>query len=286
MLLHAVLVLAVCVVTSLGAPAMTVVDLTHQLGNDSLFWPGQPPFNFTILYRGHHDGVDSWIEMNYFALPEHGGTHIDAPAHYVQGKWRTHQIPASNLIGPGVIVDVTEKVKDNEDYAVTVDDLQEWESRYGRIPDGAVVIMRSGWSKRYPDPRLMFNSQTPNDATTFHYPGFHEDTARWLAEERSVVAVGTDAPSPDVGTSTSFPVHKVLQAKNIMLLEYVANVESLPPSGSTIVIGVVNLRDGSGGPARIMGMLGQGVGATGSGAGIRATTLLVLLAALIVGLRL
>nr|KAG5706391.1 hypothetical protein BaRGS_033152 [Batillaria attramentaria] len=118
--------------------------------------------------------------MNYFALPEHGGTHIDAPAHYVQGKWRTHQIPASNLIGPGVIVDVTEKVKDNEDYAVTVDDLQ------------------------------------------------------------------------------------VLLAKNIMLLEYVANVESLPPSGSTIVIGVVNLRDGSGGPARIMGMLGQGAGATGS----------------------
>ncbi|KAK7496649.1 hypothetical protein BaRGS_00012056 [Batillaria attramentaria] len=263
------LVMAVCVVTSLGAPAMTVVDLTHQLGKDSLFWPGQPPFNFTILHRGYYQVWKTWFENNHLAVAEHGGTHIDAPAHFAEGHWRTHEIPASHLVGPGVIVDVTDKVKDNSDYAVTVGDLKAWEDQYGRIPDGAVVLMKSGWSKRYPDAKRMFGTETPEDDTTYHFPGFDEDAARWLAEERSVVAVGADTPTPDPGIkSHSFPVHQVLLPKDVVLLEFVANVESLPPSGATIVIGVVNLRDGSGGPARIMGLIGPDADTSGCAAGL------------------
>lgn len=257
MLLSTFLLLsAACVLTSLGAP-VTVVDLTHQLGERTLFWPGQPPFNFTILHRSFSPVWNTWLENNYLAFAEHGGTHIDSPSHFIQNRWRTHEIPASRLVGPGVIVDVKEKVKDNADYAVTVDDLREWEARFGRIPDGAVVIMNAGWSRYFPNPKLVFNTATPEDDKTFHFPGFHEDTARWLAEERSVVAVGTDAPTPDVAANVpAFPVHKILLAKDIVLLEFVANVDNLPPSGSTIVIGVLNTVNGSGGPARILGLVG------------------------------
>lgn len=260
---HVLLGLAVSVMTSQGAPAIQVVDLTHPVSERTLFWPGQPRFNFTILHRGYTQEYKTWMESNYFAMAEHGGTHIDAPAHFAQSRWRTHQIPASRLIGPGVVVDVRNRVTGNADYAATVDDVKLWEEQYGQIPEGAVVILRTGWGRRYPDARLTFNSQSPQDPKTFHFPGFHEDTARWLATERNIVAVGTDTPSPELGINVgrTLPVHKVLLERDIILLENLANLEHLPNHGTTIVIGVLNLVDGSGGPARIMGLFGPGADA-------------------------
>ncbi|KAK7496648.1 hypothetical protein BaRGS_00012055 [Batillaria attramentaria] len=283
MLLQVVLGLVLCVVASLGAPA--VIDLTHKVNARTLFWPGQPPFNFSILHRGYKKEWDTWLEVNSFALAEHGGTHIDAPSHYIQGHWRTHEIPASHLVGPGVIVDVTRKVEAaGSDYEVTVDDMKEWEEMYGEIPDGAVVIMKTGWSRYYPDSYRVFNSRTPQDMYSFHYPGLHVDTARWLAEEKSVVAVGSDTPSPEPGINAGkFPVHKILLEKNIILLEYVANLDKMPPTGSTIFIGVINLQDGSGGPARIMGVLGGGSAGLARGASIILCLLSVLLTLMFVG---
>ncbi|KAK7101671.1 hypothetical protein V1264_020014 [Littorina saxatilis] len=237
---------------------LETVDLTYVLGKDAVFWPGQPPFNFTIILRGRQPG-GYWFEVNAFGLGEHGGTHFDAPAHFVQGGWRAHQIPSSRLVGPGVVVNVADKVKGNAEYELTTEDLMNWEEEYGRIPDGAVVLMNSGWGSRYPDLEKVFNTKNPKDPTTFRFPGVHRDAARWLAEERNITALGVDFPSPDTprkSVAAGYPVHTTLLGKDILILENVAYVNKLPPRGATIIIGTVKLQDGSGGPARILGLLG------------------------------
>ena len=175
---------------------------------------------------------------------------MDSPVHFSEGSWRSQQIPIERLIGPGVILDVTEKASANPDYRVTVQDLRDWEYKHGAIPHGAIVIMNSGWDKHYPNKSKTFGSNTPSDDATFHVPGFHEDAADWLVRYRSIHVVGVDTPSTDYGQSKTFPVHVILGKANIPGLENVANLGKLPARGSTIFVAVIKLYDGSGGPAR------------------------------------
>ncbi|KAL4222391.1 hypothetical protein ACF0H5_018430 [Mactra antiquata] len=227
-----------------------VVDLTHVQDSNTIFWPGNPQFNFTILYRGLTDG-GYWYESNAIQTPEHGGTHVDAPSHFAKDKLRIDQIPMSKLCGPGVIINVKEKARANPDYRVQVSDLKVWEDKYGRIPDGAVVLMNSGWSDKYPNKTLTFGTESVNDPSTFHFPGWHEDAADWLVKNRNVNVVGVDTPSNDYGQSTTFDAHVILATANINGLENVANLDNIPEAGSTIYVAVINLQDGSGGPARV-----------------------------------
>lgn len=194
-------------------------------------------------------------ESNYICTPEHGGTHLDAPSHFYKDRWRTHNIPMENLIGPGVIVDVKTKVEINQDYRVSVSDLEKWENMYGRIPDKAIVIMNSGWHERYPNASLVFNTDSPTDPNTFHFPGWHEDAISWLINQRSVNIVGVDTPSTDYGQSKTFPVHVLLGDADISGAENVANLDLIPNSGSMIFVAVTKIKDGSGGPARIFATL-------------------------------
>ena len=197
-------------------------------------------------------------ESNYFGTPEHGGTHLDAPSHFAEGSWRNTQIPLERLIGPGVIIDVTEKASANPDYRVTVEDLNDWENEYGRIPDGAIVIMNSGWHKHYPNKTLTFGTNTPTDPATFHFPGFHEDAADWLVRNRNIHVLGVDTPSTDYGQSNTFPVHVIIGKANISGLENVANLNKIPQSGTTIFVAAIKLFDGSGGPARTFATIMEG----------------------------
>lgn len=240
-----------------GHMSMRVVDLTHAQSQDTIYWPGNPDYNFTHLFRGP-SGKGYWYESNYFGIAEHTGTHLDAPAHLVEGMWRTANIPLEHLIGPGVIVDVSDKAFVNPDYRVTVQDLKEWEAKYGEIPPGAVVIMNSGWDKNYPNKSLTFGTNTPTDPSTFHFPGFHEDAADWLVRYRNIHVVGVDTPSTDYGQSSTFPVHVILGKANIPGLENLANLNKIPPSGTTVFVAVIKLYDGSGGPARTFATIMEG----------------------------
>ncbi len=139
----------------------------------------------------------------------------------------------------------------NSDYRVTVDDLQSWESKYGQIPDGAVVFMNSGWSKKYPNKTLTFGSENHTDPSTFHFPGWHEDAVDWLLKNRNIHVLGVDTPSTDYAQSTTFPVHILLGDVNIPGVENVANLDSIPETGAMIYVGAFKLYDGSGGPARV-----------------------------------
>ncbi|OWF54448.1 uncharacterized protein LOC110445121 [Mizuhopecten yessoensis] len=229
--------------------AFKVVDLTHELSDTTIYWPGNPSYNLTELFRGQNGAF--WYEANYIAQAEHGGTHVDAPAHFYEGAWRIHHIPMERLTGPAVIIDVIDKVRNNPDYRVQLNDITGWESDNGQIPDKAAVIMNSGWGYKYPNKTAVFGTETPDVPSTFHFPAWHQDTVMWLINNRHVYMIGVDTPSTDFGQSTDFPTH-VLMAKNTVVgLENVANLDKLPVSGSRIFAAVIKIKNGSGGPARI-----------------------------------
>ncbi|KAH3824671.1 isatin hydrolase-like [Dreissena polymorpha] len=234
---------------------MRIVDLTHAQNIEAIYWPGNPSYNFTIFSRGQNAVGGFWYESNSFATAEHGGTHLDAPAHFYENRSRTHQIPMEKLVGRGVIINVKTKASRNPDYRVTVDDLQNWEAKYGRIPNGAVVVMNSGWHQKYPNKTKVFGTESTTDPANFHFPGFHEKAADWLVKHRNIHVLGVDTPSIDYGQSKTFPVHVILGRADIPALENAANLNAIPEFGSIISVAVIKLEDGSGGPARVFAML-------------------------------
>lgn len=168
---------------------------------------------------------------------------------------RTEKIPIENLVGPGVIIDVKDKSKKDLDYRVTIEDVKDWEANFGKIPDGAIVIMNSGWHSRYPNKKLVFNSEKFDDHTTFHFPSWHVDTVLWLINNRIVKAIGVDTPSNDYGQSTAFLVHRLVAKSSLVGVENVANLDAIPQVGSTIFLPVIKLHDGSGGQVRVFAII-------------------------------
>ncbi|XP_055884303.1 uncharacterized protein LOC106069452 isoform X2 [Biomphalaria glabrata] len=136
-------------------------------------------------------------------------------------------------------------------------DVESWEKVNGPIPKGAIVFMRSGWDTRYPNKKLTFNTNTPDNESTFHFPGFHPDTARWLIVNRNIGMIGIDTPSTDYGPSPNFEVHQIISNASVMGLENVNNLGALPPKGFIVTVAPVKLFDGSGGPVRILALVSK-----------------------------
>jgi len=242
-----------------GVPS-PAIDLTHPVGAGlTIQWPTANKFNFSIVYRGATDGGYHY-ESNDFAQSEHAGTHLDAPAHFFADRWHTHEIPFHRLMGPACVVDLTEKTKESLDSRLEVDDLLAWEAKHGRIPAGGVVILRSGRSQLYETPEQYLgypNGAPPNglgDTKNLHFPGFHPAAAEWLVRNRDIVGVGLDTPSIDYGQSSDFQTHRILSEANIWGLENLNDLHYLPDTGYTVYAMVHKLKDGSGGPARVMAL--------------------------------
>ena len=193
--------------------------------------------------------------MNTVEFYEHMGTHIDAPFHASFNGQRMHEIPAERLVGPGIVIDVKEKVEANPLYAVTVEDIHKFEDHCGRIPSNAIVIMNSGWGLKYPKANQVFGTDHPENSSTFKFPGWHIDACKFLLEKRQVGSVGVDTPSTDPGDSTTFPCHRYLQPNQVPLIEYVANLDNIPCNGTTIVLGAIKTRGGTGGPTRVLALI-------------------------------
>jgi kynurenine formamidase len=231
-----------------------VVDLTHTFDSTTVYWPTEKGFELDKVSDGVTPG--GWYyAANKFKTPEHGGTHLDAPLHFARGRLGADQVPLASLIGPAVVIDVTAAAEKDRDYLVTVADLEAWEKRNGRIPDGALVLMRSGWSKRWPDHAKVLGSAKPGDTQNLHFPGFSKEAATFLVEERTIDAVGVDTPSIDNGPSRDFIVHQIVNGANKSGLENLANLEALPESGATIVALPMKIGGGSGAPLRAIAIL-------------------------------
>lgn len=200
-----------------------------------------------------------YYAANNFSAAEHGGTHLDAPIHFSEGRWTADQIPLERLIGPAVVVDVSARIEGMPDYLVSREDLVAWEAGHGRMPEGSIVMINTGWGKFWPD-RARYLGTTrvgPEAIPELHFPGIDSATARWLVNERRARAVGIDTPSLDYGQSTTYDSHQILFAANIPGFENVANLAQLPPTGAWIVALPMKIKGGSGGPLRIVAALPQ-----------------------------
>jgi kynurenine formamidase len=230
------------------------VDLTHPFDAATIYWPTEKGFALEVEHRGTTDG-GYFYASNAFAAPEHGGTHVDAPFHFAEHGLTVDALPISAGIGPAVVVDVGAAAAKDRDYRVTVDDLAGWERAHGRIPDGAIVLMRSGWGRFWPDKARYLGTATPGDTAHLHFPGFSKEAAEWLVHERRPHAIGVDTPSIDHGPSTDFAVHRVVLGANVPGLENVAQLDRLPEAGATIVALPMKIGGGTGAPTRIVAFL-------------------------------
>jgi kynurenine formamidase len=234
----------------------TIIDLTHAFDSETVYWPTASGFELSSDFKGMSEG-GYYYEANTFSSAEHGGTHLDAPSHFAEGRQHTDEIPLDRLIGPAVVVDVTQQAAADRDYQVTVDDFKAWEVDHGELPDGIIVLLRTGYGKFWPDRAayLGTDARGAEAVALLHFPGLHPDAARWLAEHRSINAIGLDTPSIDYGQSTGFESHRILFAKNIPAFENVAQLEQLPDSGFEVIALPMKIRGGSGAPLRIVAVV-------------------------------
>jgi kynurenine formamidase len=232
-----------------------VVDLSHPFDERTLYWPTAP--SAFELKRLHHGPTPAgfFYAANAFCTPEHGGTHLDAPIHFFEGRRTVDQVPLEQLIGEAVVVDVSAQAAADADYRLTRADLEAWEKRHGAIPRDAIVLLRTGWSARWPDRKRYLGDDTPGDASKLHFPSYGRDAAQWLVQTREVAVLGVDTASIDHGPATDFIVHQIAAAANVAGLENLTALDRLPARGAWVVALPMKIGGGSGAPVRVIALL-------------------------------
>jgi kynurenine formamidase len=240
---------------SLDLARARVVDLSHSYGPDTLYWPSSPPdqFRLQVLASGPTPG-GFFYASNAFCTPEHGGTHLDAPLHFGEGKWNAAEVPVERLVAPAVVVDVRARAAADRDYRLTRDDVLRWEAAHGAVPAGSAVLLFSGWSERWPDRERYLGSASREDASDLHFPAYGADATELLLA-RGVVALGVDTASIDHGPSRDFAVHRLAAAANVLGLENLTGLDRLPPVGAWVVALPMKIEGGTGGPLRAIALL-------------------------------
>jgi kynurenine formamidase len=221
-----------------------LVDLTQPLGPATVLWPGSAPFEAVI--ECDYDTYDSYSRE--LRLPEHSGTHIDAPAHFAHDGLTTDQIPIDALVRPAVKLDVRDRVGDNPRYELDAAAVEALEAADGRIPPGSVVLVHTGWDARHADPA----AYAGDDGLAF--PGLARGAARLLVDRR-VAGIGIDTLGVDPGHAEGFPVHRITLPAGLWHLEGLVNLERLPARGAWIVVAALPVVAGSGAPARVLAVL-------------------------------
>jgi len=231
-----------------------VIDLTYPFDEHTIYWPTAKPFQMETVSSAK-TAAGFWYAANNICLAEHGGTHMDAPIHFAEGKHAADEVPVQQLIGPAVVIDVRAQVAKDADYRLSVADLEAWEKQHGQIPKGAIVLMLSGWGARWPDKKRYLGTDQPGDVENLHFPAFSREAAEFLVSQREIDAVGVDTPSIDYGQSKDFIVHQIINGANKPGLENVANLDKLPATGATLIALPMKIAKGSGGPVRIIALL-------------------------------
>ena len=228
----------------------SIIDLTHTLDAKTPTYElsDKPVYQTKTVATIDKDGYLA----REISLPEHFGTHLDAPAHFAPGLWTVDQIPVERFIAPLVVLNVTAGAKANPDYQVSVADVAKYEEAHGQIPPNAVVIAYTGWDSRWNSTK---DYRNPDANGVMHFPGYSLDAARFLVEGRSVLGLGIDTLSIDYGPSKDFPVHHYTLSHSLYHLENVAGLNQVSASGATIVVAPMKLDHGSGAPVRIFALV-------------------------------
>ncbi len=263
-LIHVIAVLIVVAGCSSAIPQRNQIawdqaqmfDLTHSFGSDTIVWPTEQDFKLVVQHAEDTSG-GYYYASNRVEMSEHGGTHIDAPIHFSKGKQTLDQIPIDRLTGAGVKIDIIEQCIRDRDYRITVSDLEGWEGAHGRIPNGSIVLLDTGFAMLWPERKdyLGTDRRGQEGVRALHFPGLHTDAAVWLVRERRVKAVGIDTASIDYGQSTKFETHVALLSQNVPVFENLANLHNLPARGFDVIALPMKIAGGTGGPLRIIAVV-------------------------------
>lgn len=238
-----------------GFPAGQWIDLSHDFSGDTVYWVNAEPFK--------REGTQGMTPKGFFyaagnySAAEHGGTHIDAPIHFAEGKKSVDQLGLNDLIGPAVKIDVTDKASANRDYLISVADVEKWETANGRIPDGTIVLLQTGFGKFWPDKKQYLGTDQHGDeaAKDLHFPGLDPEAAKWLIDDRRIKAIGLDTASIDHGQSTEFRSHVALMTSNVPAFENLSDLDRLPLKGFQVIALPMKIKGGSGAPLRIVAFI-------------------------------
>jgi len=225
------------------------LEMSYEFNSDTNYWPTSDPFKKQTVFKGKTNG-GFYYEAFKFCAAEHGGTHLDAPAHFNEHGPSVEQISLQQFVAEAFVINIKDQVKNNRDYAMTVDDILNYESKYGQIEDQAILIVNTGYGVHWPIKKDYMGSDVPNDTTNLHFPGVSAAAAAWLVANRTIAVLGIDTASMDPGPSKDFPVHQILLGHNISGFENLRNVDSLPPRGATIIALPMSITGGSGAPLR------------------------------------
>ncbi|MFV0473613.1 MAG: cyclase family protein, partial [Pikeienuella sp.] len=230
---------------ALAAGVGRVEDMTHELSEDFPTWPGTQGFSMKQKYKYDTDGYNLFD----LTIDEHTGTHIDAPLHFSTDGLSVSELPVSSLVAPLCVVDIAAKAAEDRDAQLTPDDLKAWTDANGPIPDNACVALHSGWSAK-----VKTEAFRGFDGEKQHYPGFHVEAAAMLLET-GAGSIAVDTLSLDHGISPDFATHYLWLPAGRFGIECLANLDKVPATGATLVVGAPKHRGGTGGPARIFAMI-------------------------------
>src|ERR1700756_4942774 len=222
-----------------------VIDLSYALSDKLVAWPGDA--------KAFEAKVNATVEKNgYFTrsfwMLEHYGTHLDAPIHVPPGKATVDQIPAKKFFGPAVVLDISAEGAKSADYQAPASRVEEWEKKHGRISEGSIVLLRTGWASRWPDVQKYRNQDAQGK---MHFPGFSADAARLLIA-RKASGIGCDTLSADYGASEDFAVHHLVLGAGLYHLENLSDLSEVPEAGAFLVVAPIKLEGGSGGAVRVL----------------------------------
>ena len=233
-----------------------IVDLTHSYEASAIFWPTAEPFRLEKVAEGITPAGYYYASNNFFSS-EHGGTHLDAPIHFAQGRQTADEVPLDRLIGRAVVIDVSQQASASADHQVSVDDLTRFEAQHGQIPPDAIVLIKTGFARYWPDAAKYLGTTERGDTAVaqLHFPGLHPAAATWIVANRPIKAIGIDTASIDYGQSTLFESHRILYDRNIPAFENVASLDRVPATGATVIALPMKIKGGSGAPLRIVALL-------------------------------
>ncbi len=237
-----------------------MVDLTHSFEPGIPHWPGFPDEKREVAYwyeKGRGTKGDGFFTEVYSHVGQ-WGTHVDPPAHFVQGLRTVDQIALTEMILPLVVIDVHKEAAENADYTLTLDRVKKWEADHGAIPEKSFVALRTDWSKRWPDAAKMENK---DDAGVAHFPGWSKEALQYLYEGRKITASGHETTDTDPGLATSkgdYALETYVLGTNHYQIELLTNLDQVPETGAIVIVSFPKPKGGSGFPARVFAIVPDG----------------------------